>query len=109
MARIQQHPDKRLTATLYIDECQNFLNMPGSVDEMLAEARGYGLSLVLAHQHLGQLNRELRDALSANARNKVFFSMLPKDARVLEIMLGRRSRAMTSAISVAIRSQCGRL
>jgi hypothetical protein len=50
---------------------------------MLAEARGYRLSMVLAHQHLGQLPRELRDAVSANARTKVFFSMSPEDAHVL--------------------------
>lgn len=84
LARIQAQPDRRVSASLYIDECHNFLNLPGSVDEMLAEARGYGLSMVLAHQHLGQLSRELRDAISANARNKVFFSMSPEDAGTLE-------------------------
>lgn len=74
----------RLGATLYVDECHNFLNLPGSVEDMLAESRGYGLSMVLAHQHLGQLRGELRTALSANARNKVFFSMSPEDAKSLE-------------------------
>ena len=33
----------RTDAALYVDECQNFLNLPRSFDEMLAEARGYGL------------------------------------------------------------------
>ena len=51
---------------------------------MLAEARKYRLSLVLAHQHLGQLPRELRDAVSANARNKLYFKMSPEDAKALE-------------------------
>lgn len=50
---------------------------------MLAEARGYRLSMVLAHQHLGQLPKDLRDAVSANARTKVWFSMSPEDAHVL--------------------------
>ena len=31
------------TPALYIDECQNFLNLPGSVEDMLAEARGFRL------------------------------------------------------------------
>ena len=75
--------DARVDASLYVDECQNFLTLPRSFDEILAEARGYRLSLVLAHQHLGQLPRELRDAVSANARNKVFFTMSPEDAFVL--------------------------
>jgi hypothetical protein len=73
----------RVDATLMVDECHNFLHLPRSFDDMLAEARGYRLSMVLAHQHLGQLPRELREAVSANARNKVFFSMSPEDARAL--------------------------
>src|SRR5207249_9631482 len=75
--------DARVDASLYVDECQNFLTLTRSFDEILAEARGYRLSLVLAHQHLGQLPRDLRDGISANARNKVFFSMSPEDAFVL--------------------------
>ena len=66
-----------------VDECQNFLNLPRSFDEMLAEARGYRLSMVLAHQHLGQLPKELRETVSSNARTKVWFSMSPEDAHVL--------------------------
>jgi hypothetical protein len=73
----------RVDATLVVDECQNFLNLPRSFDEMLAEARGYRLSMVLAHQHLGQLPKELREAVSANARSKVWFSMGPEDAHGL--------------------------
>jgi hypothetical protein len=53
-------------------------------EEMFAEARGYRLSLVLAHQHLAQLPRELREAISANARNKLWFTMSPEDAQQLE-------------------------
>jgi len=73
----------RIDSSLVVDECQNFLNLPRSFDEMLAEARGYRLSMVLAHQHLGQLPRELREAVSANARTKVWFSMSPEDAHAL--------------------------
>ncbi|TFE31038.1 DUF87 domain-containing protein [Frankia sp. B2] len=64
----------------YLDECQNFLSLPGAVEDMLAEARGYRLSMVLAHQHLRQLPGDLADALSTNARSKVFFSVSPRDA-----------------------------
>ncbi|MGH8997459.1 MAG: type IV secretory system conjugative DNA transfer family protein, partial [Acidimicrobiales bacterium] len=74
----------RVDASLYVDECQNFLHLPRSFEELLAEARGYRLSMVLAHQHLGQLPRELREAVSANARTKVWFSMSPEDAHALE-------------------------
>jgi hypothetical protein len=50
----------------------------------LAEARGYRLSLVLAHQHMGQLPKDVRDALGANARTKVVFTCSPEDASALE-------------------------
>jgi DNA helicase HerA-like ATPase len=43
------------------------------VNDALAEARGYRLSLVLARQHLAQLAPDVRDAVDANARNKIFF------------------------------------
>lgn len=41
---------------------------------MLAEARGYRLALTLAHQDLGQLPATMREAVSANARNKIYFN-----------------------------------
>ncbi|MGH9088524.1 MAG: TraM recognition domain-containing protein, partial [Acidimicrobiales bacterium] len=83
-ARARHGQTARRDAALYLDEAQNFPTLPGSIGDMLAEARGYRLSVVAAHQHLGQLPRELRDALSANARNKVFFNCSPEDAHVLE-------------------------
>jgi hypothetical protein len=58
--------------------------MPGSLADMLAEARGYHLGLTLAHQELGQLPADLRKALSANARTKVYFTCSPDDAAQLE-------------------------
>jgi hypothetical protein len=83
-ARARSGQTARHDAALYLDEAQNFLTLPGSIADMLAEARGYRLSIVAAHQHLGQLPKELREALSANARNKVFFNCSPEDAHVLE-------------------------
>jgi hypothetical protein len=52
--------DARVDASLYVDECQNFLTLPRSFDEILAEARGLRLSLVLAHQHLARSPRAAR-------------------------------------------------
>jgi len=85
-ARIPEHA--RRDASLYLDECHNFLNLPGALEDILSEARGYRLSLVLAHQHLDQLPRELAAAVSANARNKVCFTMSPEDARILARQMG---------------------
>jgi hypothetical protein len=60
-------PEDRRDATVVVDECHNFLHLPIGVDDALAEARGYRLSLVLAHQHLTQLPPDVRDAVDANA------------------------------------------
>jgi hypothetical protein len=66
-----------------VDEVHNYLNLPTPLDEMLAEARGYRLSLCLAHQHLAQLPKEMREAIAANARSKIYFQLSPQDAATL--------------------------
>lgn len=73
----------RIDASLYVDEAANFLNLPYPLEDMLAEARAYRLSMTLAHQNLAQLTSELREGISANTRNKVFFACSPEDARTL--------------------------
>ncbi|MEC3974345.1 helicase HerA domain-containing protein [Amycolatopsis sp. H20-H5] len=80
-ARIPQ--SKRHDAGLYIDECHNFLNLAYPMEDMLAEARGYRLSMTLAHQYLRQLPRELEEGISTNARSKIIFNASPEDARSL--------------------------
>lgn len=82
-ARARIPATDRPDAALVLDEAQNFLNLSTPIEDMLAEARGLRLSLLLAHQNLGQLSRELRDGISANARNKVIFAVSPDDARDL--------------------------
>lgn len=82
LARAARAPEERPDCALVIDEVQNFLTLPTPLPDILAEARKYRLSLCLAHQHLGQLRRELRDGLT-NARTKVYFQLSPDDAAAL--------------------------
>jgi hypothetical protein len=82
-ARAAIPPDQRRDCMVVLDECQNFLTLASSLDTMLAEARKYRLSMVLAHQDLAQFPRELLAAVSANARNKIYFTCSPEDARTL--------------------------
>jgi Helicase HerA, central domain len=77
---LQRH---RRDASLVIDECHNFLNLPYPIEDMLAEARGFRVAMTFAHQHLGQLPRELREGMSTNARSKIFFNASPEDSREL--------------------------
>lgn len=75
---------RRADTTLYVDEMHNYLALPRSFEDLLAEARGYRLSLVLAHQHMNQLPKDMREALAANARTKLVFACSPEDAQQLE-------------------------
>ncbi|MGW5643658.1 helicase HerA domain-containing protein [Saccharopolyspora sp. NPDC003762] len=82
-ARAANPQPQRRDAGMVIDECHNFLNLPYPMEDMLAEARGFRLAMTLAHQHLGQLPRELKEGISTNARSKIFFNASPEDAREL--------------------------
>jgi len=46
--------------------------------------------MVLAHQHLGELPPDLRQAVLANARSKVVFQTSAEDARTFAREFGRR-------------------
>lgn len=65
----------------YIDEFQSFASE--SFLEILAEARKYGLSLVMAHQNQDQLSRELREGVLANASIQVYFRLNRSDSERL--------------------------
>jgi TraM recognition site of TraD and TraG len=80
-ARRPEHT--RRDAALYVDEAHSFLNLPHGIEEMLAEARAYRLSVTLAHQNLAQFPAGMREAVAANARNKIIFSVSAHDAREL--------------------------
>lgn len=75
--------DQRPVTCAYIDEFQDYLNLPTDLAEILAQARGLGLSLTLAHQHLAQLPAGIREAVLANARSRVLFQLGGSDARTL--------------------------
>jgi hypothetical protein len=82
-ARAAVPEDRRSDTTVYLDEAANFLQLPGSVADMLAEARGYHAAMVLAHQDLGQLPPATRAAVATNTRTKIFFTTSPADAATL--------------------------
>lgn len=74
---------------LFLDEFQDFLNLPVDPETMLVQARSFGLAMALAHQHLDQLPGTIRSAVLANARNKVVFQTTADDARVFAREFGR--------------------
>lgn len=76
--------------SLYLDEFQDFLNMPINPETMLAKARSMGLAMTLVHQHLTQLGPELRAAVMANARSKLIFQTSADDARLFAREFGNQ-------------------
>lgn len=82
-ARATLPPAERHPVFCHIDEFQDYLNLPTSLADVLAQARGYGLGLTLAHQHLAQLPPLVRQAVLANARSRVVFQTAASDAHLL--------------------------
>ncbi|MFA7681757.1 MAG: type IV secretion system DNA-binding domain-containing protein [Candidatus Peribacteraceae bacterium] len=88
MRRQQQSNDERKDFFLYIDEFQNFVT--DSIESILSEARKYRLGLILAHQYLGQLEKEnklsgnvsLKGAVFGNVGTMMFYKIGPQDAEV---------------------------
>lgn len=68
--------------TLYVDEFPTFATP--SFAELLAEARKYGLGLVLANQNLSQIDQRLRGALLGNVGTSIVFRVSAEDALALE-------------------------
>lgn len=77
-ARAARPPADRRPFTLLIDEFASFSTR--SFGELLAEARKYGLGLVLSHQYLAQLDDELRAAVMGNAGTTIAFRLGADDA-----------------------------
>jgi len=83
LAQAQRRP-----VMAFLDEWQNLLHLPTPMASVLAEARGLGLGLTLAHQNLGQLPESARDAVMSNARSRVCFQLPAGDARIVARDLG---------------------
>src|SRR3989441_12392219 len=67
---------------LYADEFPSFTTT--SFAGMLSEMRKYRLGLVLAHQHMAQLDETVRDAILGNAGTIISFRVGLSDAELLE-------------------------
>jgi energy-coupling factor transporter ATP-binding protein EcfA2 len=66
---------------LYADEFQNFTTL--SFANMMAELRKYGVGLVLAHQHLHQLDPDVRHSVLGNAGTLISFRVGAEDASAI--------------------------
>jgi hypothetical protein len=83
LGRVRVPANMRTPVMVYIDEFQDYLHLPTDIADVLAQARGLGVGLTLAHQHLAQLPAGLRSAVMANARSRVCFQLGNEDARLI--------------------------
>jgi hypothetical protein len=80
MSRADTPESARKDFCLIADEFQTYITE--SFATLLSEARKYRLSLVLAHQYLGQLTLEVRNAALGNAGTIMTFAPGPEDLDV---------------------------
>jgi hypothetical protein len=66
---------------VYLDEFQDVIRLPLDLADLLAQARGLGVGVTLAHQYLGQLSDQVKTAVLGTTRSQVVFQLQPDDAR----------------------------
>jgi len=81
LSRASIPAEKRHLVSIYIDELQDYLSLPTDLADALAQARGLGVGMTLAHQYRGQLPPEIKAGVDANARNKIIFGLNGVDAK----------------------------
>ena len=81
LTRANIAPEKRHTVSIFIDELQDYLALPTSFSDALAQARGLGVGYTVAHQYRGQLPPDIKAGIDANTRNKIVFGLNSDDAK----------------------------
>ncbi len=76
-------PEDRPAIHIYLDEFQSLVHLPVALDDLLAKARGWNVSLCLSHQHMSQLNSELISGVLSNAKSRCVFRTGVEDSRLL--------------------------
>ena len=75
--------DQRRKFTLMVDEFQHFGAKSLNFQECLSEAQKYGLSLVLAHQNIDQIDQDLLTSILGNTDCQISFRISRRDAEVI--------------------------
>jgi hypothetical protein len=86
LSRASLPPERRHIVSVFIDELQDYLSLPTDLSDALAQARGLGLSITMAHQYRDQLPPNIRAGIDANARNKIIFGLNSGDAKDMAVM-----------------------
>jgi hypothetical protein len=81
LSRAELPESERRPFYFYVDEFHDFVTL--SFADILSASRKYGLNLVLAHQHLMQLDEKVRSAILGNTGTIISFRVGVEDAELL--------------------------
>jgi Type IV secretion-system coupling protein DNA-binding domain len=84
LARAALLQEQRRPFWLYLDEFHQVARLNIQLTDLLAEARGLGVGVVMANQYVSQLSPELRAAVLGTVRSQVVFQVEHDDAKLLE-------------------------
>lgn len=86
LSRGDMRKEERKDFYLYIDEFQNFTT--DSISAIFSEARKYGLSLIVAHQYIGQLvknnDQSIKNSVFGNVGTMISFKIGSEDSKEIE-------------------------
>ena len=80
-SRITIDEDKRKPFYIFLDEFHNFSSL--SLINMLSELRKFKIGMILAHQYIHQLDKEVQQAIVGNVGTKISFRIGHDDARII--------------------------
>lgn len=83
LARVAISAEHRRPVMIHIDEFQDVVRLPVNLPDMLAQLRGLGAGLTLAHQYRSQLSESVKAALGT-VRSTVVYQLDYDDARTME-------------------------
>lgn len=79
-SRIDTPENKRKPHFVFLDEFQHY---SFSLEEMLSELRKFKIGLTVSHQYLGQLTKEVREAVLGNIGTIICFRLGQADAKYM--------------------------
>ena len=82
MKRVKIPESERHTFYMYVDEFQNIATR--TFENILAEARKFGIAMTMANQNLSQINPSLKASLFGNVASLITFQVSSDDAQILE-------------------------
>ncbi|MBI4598781.1 type IV secretion system DNA-binding domain-containing protein [Candidatus Uhrbacteria bacterium] len=82
MKRVKLPEHMRYPFYLYVDEFQNIATK--TFENLLAEARKFGIAVTVANQNLSQIDHSLKASLFGNVASIITFQISAEDAKILQ-------------------------